>query len=159
MVGIGTGTRKIVVGVDGSESSLDALKWAAQQARMTGSSLEVVATWEYPTSFGWAPAWPADWDPQSEATVALSHVVDKVLGTQRDIEVEQIVRNGKPEPILLEAAQDAELLVVGSRGHGAFAGMLLGSVSEHCAKQATCPVVIVRHRHTDEDRGGLDDER
>jgi nucleotide-binding universal stress UspA family protein len=137
----------IVVGVDGSESSIDALRWAANQARLTGASLEVVTTWEYPTSLGWAPAWPPGWDPGGEATTALAKVVQNVLGTHQDIEVRQQVLEGHPAVALLNAAEHADLLVVGSRGHGAFSGMLLGSVSEHCSTHSPCPVVIIRHRH------------
>lgn len=134
---------RIVVGVDGSEASQAALRWAARQAQLTGERLVVVAAWEYPTSFGWAPAYPSDWDPEGDARKALAEVVDQVLGAERP-EVDLEVAEGHPAPILVEASQDADLLVVGSRGHGAFAGMLLGSVSEHCVSHAHCPVVVVR---------------
>ncbi len=134
----------IVVGVDGSEPSLDALRWAADQARLTGASLEVITTWEYPTSFGWAPAWPPDWNPGGDSRKALAEVVSNVLGQDTKIDVRQVVLEGHAAPALVNAAQRADLLVVGSRGHGAFAGMLLGSVSEHCATHSPCPVVIVR---------------
>ncbi len=143
----------IVVGVDGSDSSLEALRWAANQARLTGAALEVLATWEYPTSLGWAPAWPPDWDPEGDARKALAEVVEKVLGPHTDIEVRQVVTEGHAALALVNAAEHADLLVVGSRGHGAFAGMLLGSVSEHCATHSPCPVVIVRHGHEDETSG------
>ena len=139
----------IVVGVDGSESSIDALKWAANQARITDASLEVVTTWEYPNSFGWAPAWPPDWDPGGDATKALAKVLEEVLGTKPDIEVRQVVLEGHAAPALVQRAESADLLVVGSRGHGEFAGMLLGSVSEHCATHSPCPVVIIRRRNQD----------
>ncbi len=137
----------IVVGVDGSESSLAALRWAADQARLTGGALEVITTWEYPTSLGWAPAWPPDWNPGEDARKALAEVVVNVLGPHTDIDVRQVVLEGHAALALVSAAQQAELLVVGSRGHGAFAGMLLGSVSEHCATHSPCPVVIVHNRH------------
>jgi nucleotide-binding universal stress UspA family protein len=136
----------IVVGVDGSQSSMDALRWAAAQAKLTGASLEVVAAWEYPTSFGWAPPWPADFDPEKEARVALETVVSQVLGAESGLDVRQLVVEGHPAPVLLGAAERADLLVVGSRGHGAFTGMLLGSVSEHCTSHSPCPVVVVRHK-------------
>ena len=139
----------IVVGVDGSESSIEALRWAADQARLVGASLEVLTTWEYPNSFGWAPAWPPDWDPGGEAGKALEEVVSEVLGTEPDIEVRQVVLEGHPAPALVRAAKGADMLVVGSRGHGEFAGMLIGSVSEHCATHAPCVVVIVRPHHRD----------
>jgi len=140
----------IVVGVDGSEPSIEALKWAAHQARLTGAALEVIATWEYPTSLGWSPAWPPDWDPAGVATKALGEVIEKVLGRDADLEIRQRVIEGNAAPALVSAARHADLLVVGSRGHGAFAGMLLGSVSEHCATHSPCPVVIIRHGHDGE---------
>lgn len=138
-------TQTIVVGVDGSDSSKDALRWAAQQARVIGAELRVVTTWEYPTSFGWAPAYPSDWDPQTDASKALSEVIDEVLGRDPGVPVRIDVTEGRPAPVLIERARDAVLLVVGSRGHGAFAGMLVGSVSEHCVSHSPCPVVVVRH--------------
>lgn len=135
----------IVVGVDGSQSSLDALEWAANQARLTGSALEVVTTWEYPVSFGWAPPWPENFNPEKDARDALDEVVQRVVGRGAGVEVRQTVVEGHPAPVLLKVAEGADLLVVGSRGHGAFAGMLLGSVSEHCVSNAKCPVVVVHH--------------
>jgi nucleotide-binding universal stress UspA family protein len=140
----------IVVGVDGSESSIDALRWAADQARLTGASIEVVATWEYPSSFGWAPAWPPDWDPGGDAQKALTQVVDEVFGSDSGLDVRQEVIEGHAAPALVHASEKADLLVVGSRGHGEFAGMLIGSVSEFCATHASCPVVIFRTRDADE---------
>ena len=134
----------IVVGVDGSEASLDALRWAAQQAQLTGASLDVVTAWEYPTAFGWAPPIPADWNPEAEARLDLAESVERTLGKTPSVNVRQVVVEGHPAPALLAAAEHADLLVVGSRGHGAFVGMLVGSVSEHCVSHATCPVVVVR---------------
>ena len=134
----------IVVGVDGSEASMRALRWAADQAKLTGASLTVVTTWEFPPTFGWAPPYPSDFDPDKDARAALQKHVDAVLGSEPEVAVQLDVVEGHPAFVLTETARDAELLVVGSRGHGAFAGMLLGSVSEYCAAHASCPVVIVR---------------
>jgi nucleotide-binding universal stress UspA family protein len=137
----------ILVGVDGSGSSIDALHWAARQATLTGAQLQVVAAWHYPVSLGWAPAWPDDWDPAAEAATGLKAVVDRELAGYEGLKVTQKVVEGHPAEILVALAHEAVLLVVGSRGHGAFTGMLLGSVSEHCAAAASCPVVVVRHSH------------
>jgi nucleotide-binding universal stress UspA family protein len=134
----------IVVGVDGSDSSKLALKWAARQAKLTGAQLNVVTTWEFPPTLGWAPPYPSDFDPNADATKALRATVDDVLGSDSGIPLQLTVTEGHPAFVLTETAKGAELLVVGSRGHGAFAGMLLGSVSEYCASHATCPVVVVR---------------
>jgi len=134
----------IVVGVDGSEPSKRALRWAADQAKLTGAELKVVTTWEYPPTLGWAPPYPSDFDPNEDARRALQDTVDTVLGTDHGVVLHLVVTEGHPAFVLTEAAKGATLLVVGSRGHGAFAGMLLGSVSEYCASHAPCPVVVVR---------------
>jgi nucleotide-binding universal stress UspA family protein len=138
----------IVVGVDGSDQSIDALRWAAGQAKLTGASLRVVTTWHYPVSLGWAPAWPDDWNPAAEAKTALTKVIKEQLGSDPGIEVTEQIVEGHPAEVLvaLTDKETPELLVVGSRGHGAFAGMVLGSVSEYCAEHAQCPVVVVRHK-------------
>lgn len=134
----------IVVGVDGSDASLDALTWAAAQARLTACRLRAVTTWDLPVSYGWSAGYPEGYDPEQGATDLLHHAVEETLGAHEGLSVETVVREGHPAPVLIEEAADARLLVVGSRGHGAFAGMLLGSVSEHCASHSPCPVVIVR---------------
>src|ERR1039458_293696 len=133
--------RFIVVGVDGSEPSLKALRWAAQQARLTGATLRVLTTWEVATGTGWVPTFPVDYDPQAVARQALDEAVTETLGADPDVAVERIVKEGHAAPILLAAAKDADLLVVGSHGHGAFAGMLIGSVSEHLVRHAPCAIV------------------
>jgi nucleotide-binding universal stress UspA family protein len=135
----------IVVGVDGSESSIEALRWAVGQAKLTGASLDVVTAWEYPVSYGWTVPWPGDFNPEKEAQDVLAQIIRRELGSDSGLEVQETVVEGHPAPALLEAAKKASLLVVGSRGHGAFAGMMLGSVSEHCASHSSCPVVVVRH--------------
>jgi len=135
----------IVVGVDGSEASKRALRWAADQAKLIGAELKVVTTWEYPPTLGWAPPYPSDFDPDADARKALSATVAEVLGADPGLVMHLTVVEGHPAYVLTETAADAQLLVVGSRGHGAFAGMLLGSVSEYCAAHAPCPVVVVRH--------------
>jgi nucleotide-binding universal stress UspA family protein len=138
------GEHRIVVGVDGSPSSKAALAWAARQATLTGATLEVVGAWGYPVYFGTTPVWPSDFDPQAIAEDSIRQAIDEILGTHPGLEVRSTVREADPSIALLDAAEGAELLVVGSRGHGAFAGMLLGSVSQHCVSHAHCPVVVVR---------------
>ncbi|GIH21090.1 universal stress protein [Rugosimonospora africana] len=133
----------IVVGVDGSEASLDALRWAAHQARLTGAPVEAVMAWELPTYYGWAPV--DDLDLSVASRDALHTAVGEALGDDPLVNVRELVVEGNAARVLIDTAKDASLLVVGSRGHGGFTATLLGSVSQHCAQHATCPVVIVRH--------------
>jgi nucleotide-binding universal stress UspA family protein len=138
----------VVVGVDGSEASKDALRWAIRYARMTGATVHAITVWHFPASFGWGPV-PAvpGMDLEADARAALKETIEAVGDTGEPVTIQTEVVEGPPALMLLRAAADADLLVVGSRGHGAFAGMLLGSVSEHCVHHATCPVVVIRHPH------------
>ena len=137
-----TGKARIVVGVDGSGPSQDALRWAAHFASIFGARLDVVTAWEYPQSFGWAVASP-DWDPAQDMKKALADAARAVFGDQQPEGLQLIVREGGAARVLLDACQGATMLIVGSRGHGGFAGMLLGSVSANVAEHAPCPVFIV----------------
>ena len=138
------GTGHIVVGIDGSPPSLDALSWAARQAATTSASLEVVTTWEWPSSYGWAVPVPEDFDPERDVRQTLETTVAPVRAAHPDVQITTRVVSGHPAPVLVDASKGAELLVVGSRGHGEFAGMVIGSVSEHCAAHAHCPVLVHR---------------
>jgi nucleotide-binding universal stress UspA family protein len=141
-----SGEGRIIVGYDGSDSSLAAVSWAARQGALTGSTLEIVMTWELPTSYGWAAPVPDDFDPEADIENALDEVVAQVSAAHPGLQVSPRVVSGHPAPILVEASKGAELLVVGSRGHGEFVGMLIGSVSAYCATNAHCPVLV--HRAT-----------
>ena len=138
----------VVVGVDGSEVSKDALRWAIGYARMAGATVRVVTVWHFPASFGWGPV-PAipEMDLEADARAALKETIEAVADAGAPVTIQTEVVEGPPALMLMRAAAGADLLVVGSRGHGAFAGMLLGSVSEHCVHHATCPVVVIRHAH------------
>lgn len=138
-------TGKIVIGVDGSASSVDALRWAVQQSQLVGAELHAVSSWVLPNTYGWSPA-PADTDWQRDSETVLRRTLTEALGATDAERVHQHVVQGHPAAVLLEAAADADLLVVGSRGHGGFTGMLLGSVSQHVIAHAPCPVVVVRHQ-------------
>jgi nucleotide-binding universal stress UspA family protein len=140
-------TGRIVVGLDGSPASLEALTWAVRQAVLTGSKLEVIMTWEWPSSYGWAVPVPEDFDPESETQRSLDTIVAGVRADHHGLVVDARVLSGHPAPILVEASKGADVLVVGNRGHGEFLGMVLGSVSAYCATNAHCPVLI--HRGTD----------
>ena len=140
---------RIVVGVDGSPSSRTALAWAVRQAELTGASIEAVAAWHYPVMTGgyaWAPASGLDDSDWSDiAAKELTDAISETVGSDSPVKISTSVQEGNAAQVLLEAADGADLLVVGSRGHGGFTGALLGSVSQHCAHHAPCPLVIVRH--------------
>jgi nucleotide-binding universal stress UspA family protein len=138
------GPGRIVVGIDGSHASVEALSWAARQADLTASTLEVIETWEWPSSLGWAVPVPADFDPEQDVRTTLAVIVERVRGEHPGLRIDERVINGHPAPILVDASKGADLLVVGSRGHGGFVGMLLGSVSEYCTTNAHCPVLVHR---------------
>lgn len=135
----------IVVGVDGSEPSKKALQWAARQAELTCTTLQAVMTWSVPVmAYGTPMPVPFDLDLRPYGHRVLAQALTECLGEKPAIKVSATVIEGRPSGELIKAAEGADLLVVGSRGHGALAGMLLGSVSEHCVTHAHCPVVVVR---------------
>ncbi|GAA4884430.1 universal stress protein [Kitasatospora terrestris] len=138
-----TAQRRIVVGVDGSASSRAALRWAIRQASLTGATVESVITWEYPAVYGWGMTM-VDTEVAAYAGKALAEAVAQEAGPDCPVPVRERVECGNAAQILLTAAEGAELLVLGNRGHGGFAGALLGSVGQHCVQHSPCPVVIVR---------------
>jgi nucleotide-binding universal stress UspA family protein len=133
---------RIVVGIDGSKHSHDALRWAAHLAQVFGAQLEAVSAWEYPAALGWS-ALPDDWDPAEDMTKVLQESVAEVFGDKPPANLELLVHEGGSAKVLIDASQGARMLVVGSRGHGGFTGLLLGSVSANVAEHASCPVLII----------------
>jgi nucleotide-binding universal stress UspA family protein len=134
--------RRIVVGVDGSPASLDALRWAVAQAALTGAVVEAVTAWQFPATYGGYPVDAgADW--RANAQTIQETAIKEALGDEATALVRRVAQ-GHSVRVLLDVAADAELLVVGSRGHGGFTGMLLGSVSEHVVAHAPCAVVVVK---------------
>jgi nucleotide-binding universal stress UspA family protein len=125
----------IVVGVDGSGPSKAALRWAVEEARLRGARVRAVhAWWIYPM-----------FEPGADPTEAVRAFVTETLDGQTDVEVTPVAVQGEQASVaLVDAAEDADLLVVGARGAGGFVGLLLGSVSQQCTHHARCPVVIVR---------------
>ncbi|MBO0806078.1 MAG: universal stress protein [Nocardiopsaceae bacterium] len=155
--------QRIVVGVDGSEHSKAALRWAIGQARLTGASVDAMTAWRYPATYSLATIVP-DIDMEEEARHMLSQALAEVVGDSptggpgvspgkncAEVQVQQLVSEGPPQGVLLRAARDADLLVVGSRGQGGFASAILGSVSLACVLNAPCPVLVFRE---EEDRAG-----
>ena len=138
----------VVVGVDGSACSQAALRWGLAQAELTGSTVEAVAAWQYPEVYaytlGWSPSVPERTEFAKIAERALRETVAAVRD-QLDHPAEVTIRvdEGHPVRVLMDAARTAQLLVLGSRGHGTFTGILLGSVSRHCVQHAPCPVVVI----------------
>jgi nucleotide-binding universal stress UspA family protein len=139
---------RIVVGVDGSESSLSALRWAIRQAGLTGAAVDAVAAWHNPVmaaSYGYVPVGTEeDYDFKGITEKVLSDAISSTLAPDSDVRVRGHVIEGNAAQVLIDASDGAELLVVGSRGHGGFTEALLGSVSQHCVHHAHCPVVIIR---------------
>ena len=139
---------RIVVGVDGSESSAAALRFALDEARAHGAGVEVVAAWSFP------PTMAAEWTGGEIEGVAeglersaqriLAEAVAELGSAAEGVEIEAVVRQGPPAEVLLSEAESADLLVVGSRGRGGFKGLVLGSVSQQAAYHATCPITIVK---------------
>jgi nucleotide-binding universal stress UspA family protein len=139
-------TGKIVVGVDGSEASKAALRWALAQAKLTGSDVEAVIAWHPLIVFGMAPP-VQDFDVEGAARTVLGDTVAEVLtGEEDDVKVREQVQEGPAARVLIDAACDAELLVVGNRGHAGFTETMLGSVGQYCVHHSTRPVVIVHGR-------------
>jgi nucleotide-binding universal stress UspA family protein len=140
----------VVVGVDGSAGSVAALKWAAHYAEATGATVQAILTWHYPTAAGVPPVGvaPARVHEESEHRMAeaLGDAVSRAATAYPGARIEAKTLYGHPAETLIDASEKASLLVVGSRGHGAFRGMLLGSVSIHCVTGAHCPVVVVREQ-------------
>jgi nucleotide-binding universal stress UspA family protein len=134
---------RIVVGVDGSPSSVQALTWAIRQAGRTGAVVAIICAWQYPVNYGWAYAEP---DPPlgDLASQAVEKAVAEARQADQTVEIEAHVVEQNPAQALIAASQGADLLVVGSRGHGGFSGILLGSVSQHCVQHAACPVLVWR---------------
>jgi nucleotide-binding universal stress UspA family protein len=142
----------IVVGVDYSEESKAALLFAHEEARLRAATLRAVHAWQssyigYTGFEGSIPATGGDiHELRAAAAAALEATLHEVLPEPGEIAIEQRVVEGTPGAVLVAESRDADLLVVGSRGRGGFAGLLLGSVSQQCAQHAGCPVVIVRRK-------------
>jgi nucleotide-binding universal stress UspA family protein len=134
---------RIVVGVDGSETAALALRWAAEEAKLRDASLDVVHAWTYPYLNETANVAVLNIDFEQDAVTLLAGVVHDTLGDDPGVTVEQIVVQDGAAHALATRAEGADLVVVGSRGRGGFAGLLLGSVSQQVAHHSPCPVVII----------------
>ncbi len=138
----------VVVGVDGSEQSAAALRWAVRYAAAAGASVRAILAWHFPTSasvppVGVAPP-PVRSEVEERVAAALAEAIAKAVPDASGVRIDGRTLYGHPAQVLIEESRRADLLVVGRSGHGAFVGMLVGSVSQHCVAAAECPVVVVR---------------
>lgn len=137
---------RIVVGVDGSAAARDALAWALTQARRTDATVEVVTACPFPHTVGPPGArFPVESHDEVEARWRESQrqMVEEAVSDPAGVDLEFVVRCGQATELLLERADGADLLVVGTRGIGGFRGLLLGSVAQQCVTHAPCPVVVL----------------
>lgn len=151
----------IVVGVDGSPESRNALQWAVEEARLRGATVRAVHVYDVPGVAWEAYAGPTVTSEQmaelevgrqrgaAESHASATALVEQAvadLGQTEDVNVDAVALHGRPAPKLIDESRNADLLVVGSRGRGGFTELLLGSVSHQCAQHAVCPVVILPNR-------------
>ena len=135
---------RIVVGVDGSQGSVRALRWAVEEAVAREAVLEPVMVWQSPYDFGEELLYPVTEEKiAAGAKERLDTAVAEAVGDNRGVVIERSVLHGDAAQTLCDRSARSDLLVVGSRGHGGFAGLLLGSVSTKCAHHSRCPVAIV----------------
>ena len=152
------GVSCVVVGIDGSAGARQALDWAIDEARLRGVPLRVVHAWMFGYIGGSANTYPT-WgrsigaytsvgedlqDVRSAAEDLVAQAINDARPDLNGVEIERSVVQGAAAKVLIDAARADDLLVVGSRGHGELAGLLLGSVSQQCVHHALCPVVVVR---------------
>jgi nucleotide-binding universal stress UspA family protein len=138
-------TSLVVVGVDGSACAREALHFAVEEARLRHARLQIVTAWAVPAT-AYAGMFSPGLEPmlfEQNATAESRKALDDARGLAPDLQIDATTPNGSAAAELISAAGDADLLVVGSRGHGGFAGLLLGSVSQQLAQHAPCPVVII----------------
>ncbi|MDO4032100.1 universal stress protein [Clavibacter michiganensis] len=137
----GWDSRPIAVGFDGSPASESAVDRALLIAGSLGVPVRLVAAWQYPMAFARFPL--AEWTPAAHAQSLMDASVAARFGGAPPTWLTTATVEGPAAPVLLAESRDAQMLVVGSRGHGGFAGLLLGSVSSACAEHAECPVLVM----------------
>jgi nucleotide-binding universal stress UspA family protein len=141
-----------VVGVDGSDGSVAALRWAVRYGAATGTPVRAVLAWHYPTAAGQPPVGHApeavNEEVEGEEAATLREAIGKAISDTPGAQVHGVIRYGHPVEVLIDESGVADVLVVGRRGHEGFLAKHLGSVSLHCVNSAQCPVVVV-HTHVD----------
>ncbi|MDI3242282.1 universal stress protein [Arthrobacter sp. AL08] len=142
-----SGSFRIVVGVDGSPQSKAAMDWAIVEAKLRNGQVLALAAWNFPY-VGDALGQVWDYDVfQSDAEAILKAELARV--TDQGVNITGRAVQANPGSALVEASRAADLVVVGSRGHGGFTGMMLGSVSAATVHHAHCPVLVLRERSTE----------
>ncbi|MFZ0667357.1 MAG: universal stress protein [Acidimicrobiales bacterium] len=134
--------KRVVVGIDGSDASVEALRWAAGYASETGAKVVALRAWHYPWAMQTAPQ-QVDQTVTSQVAGELKDAISRA-GVAAD--VEPLVKEGHASIVLVKESEHADLLVVGLHGHSAVHDLLLGSVSLHCVSRSVCPVVVVRQK-------------
>jgi nucleotide-binding universal stress UspA family protein len=137
---------RIIVGVDGSHRSVEALEWAARYAEMTGSAVTAISCCEPIKRDMWIPHSPPGEDPLGPTKSKMKFLANDVMQRHPTLELETQVVEGDAAKVLEEASKGADLLVVGNRGLGGFSGLLVGSVGMHCVSHASCPVLVLRRK-------------
>lgn len=139
-------TKPIVVGVDGSPGSVAALRWALTEAALHQTTVRAVSCWSLPAMYGVDIAATSALDPNDiagEAARSLHQAVTEALAGNPAPSLDEVVIPGLPSQVLVHESEDADMVVVGARGHGGFMGLLLGSVATQVVNHAKCPVVVV----------------
>jgi len=145
---------RIVVGIDGSETAVTGLRWAISEAKLRGATVDAVNAWNYPYVSVPGAIIPAE--PWADQAKDVAVELDDAMAAVKDeaeaagVEINPIVTEGPPAAVLCEAAIDADLIVVGSQGHGALHRFVLGSVSQDVLHNSPCPVVVIPHQHKKE---------
>ena len=135
-----SGERRIVVGLDGSDCAKRALDYAADEAAQSGAILQIVSIYNIPTEGSWIRTGLF----HEDAITVVTDAIGQVKCIEPDLVTKGEATLGVPGPVLAEVAEGASGLVVGTRGHGEVAGVILGSVSEYVLHHANCTTTIVR---------------
>ena len=134
---------EVVVGVDGSENSVEAVRWAVDYARAKGLNVRVISAFDIPWRIFITPT-STDENYADAAKEALDSTMERAFPDGTDLQIKRQVVQGRPELALGAASENAVVLVIGSHGVGLLPGVTLGSVANYCVNHASCPVVVVR---------------
>lgn len=140
-------TPKLLVGVDGSDVSLGALRWTLQHARDRGAAVTVLMAWQVPSTIFLSPT-KTEADYQRPHKEAFEELMATVADETEGLSLTRELVEGRPGPVLCRWAEDADLLVMGAHGHGGGEGFHLGSAANYCVHHAPCPVVVHRPRRS-----------